>query len=75
MSILVQELVNRAKELEARLPPHPWEADIDDPHTANEEFTGKFYHPGVGSLCLYNEPQVARDIAEMRTIIHLLATL
>jgi hypothetical protein len=71
------ELLQKARELEALLPPAPWEADIDDPGP-NEDFTGKFYHPDErdgqdgASTALYTHPELARNIAEMRNLFHLL---
>jgi hypothetical protein len=71
----LEAIVCLAKELEGRIPPWPWDPDIDDPGTHNEDFTGKFNHPGIPSAtALYDNPTLARNIAEMRTIIHLLAT-
>lgn len=66
-------LIEQCRVVDARLPPAPWEADIDDPDT-DPEFTGKFYHPIVpgkgSSLPLYNEPAAAADLATMRNLFH-----
>jgi hypothetical protein len=68
---LSQALLENCRAVDARLPPSPWEADIDDPET-EPEFTGKFYHPPDGSsLPLYElAPAAAKDLATMRNLFH-----
>ena len=67
----LSDLLEQCREIDRRLPPPPWEADIDDPNT-NPDFTGKFNHPENPdtALCLYNEPQAAKDLATMRNLFH-----
>jgi len=65
------ELLEQCRALDARLPPAPWVADIDDPDTV-PTFTGKFDHPPTphSALALYDDPQVAMDLAQMRNLFH-----
>lgn len=72
----ISDLLDMCREVDRRLPPSPWEADIDDPDT-NPDFTGKFSHPSGlvsttldATTCLYNEPKVASDVAMMRNLFH-----
>jgi hypothetical protein len=64
-------LLERCREIDARLPPAPWAADIDDPNT-EPTFTGKFDHPPIpqSALALYDDPQAAKDLAQMRNLFH-----
>jgi hypothetical protein len=66
-----KDLLEKCRALDVRLPPSPWEADIDDPDT-DPDFTGKFNHPPIPytSLCLYNDPDAAKDLATMRNLFH-----
>jgi len=66
-----EDLLKRCRAVDARLPPSPWEADIDDPDSC-PEFTGKFYHPPDGSsLPLYDmDPDAAKDLASLRNLFH-----
>jgi hypothetical protein len=64
-------LFEECTALDARLPPAPWVADIDDPDT-DPSFTGKFDHPPTPqtALALYDDPQAAKDLAKMRNLFH-----
>jgi hypothetical protein len=57
--------------LNAGLPAAPWEPDIDDPGTENEEWTGKMYHPPDGSAtALYDgDAKLARNLALLRNLV------
>lgn len=68
----IKDLMTVARILDAELPPAPWVADIDDPGTEHEEFTGKYDHPGSPSAtALYDAtPDTARKFAQMRNIFH-----
>lgn len=65
-------LLVKFRKLHEELPLGPWEADIDDPGTDCENFTGKFLLPDsapVGSVCLYDDPKLARQLAELRNLL------
>jgi hypothetical protein len=62
--------------IDLKLAPAPWVADIDDPGPG-EVFTGKFFHPAVRdgtATPLYDRPDVAKLLADMRNAVALLVT-
>lgn len=71
-----EDLLKQCRALDARLPPAPWVADIDDPNT-QPVFTGKFDHPPIPhtALCLYDDPAAAADLATLRNLFHELLEL
>jgi hypothetical protein len=61
--------------IDLKLAPAPWAPDIDDPGPG-EVFTGKFFHPAVKdgmATPLYDRPDVARLLADMRNAVARLA--
>jgi hypothetical protein len=72
MNNRLREILQQATALNQALPPAPWEADIDDPGTESEEFTGKFCHPECphSSTPLYDDARVAVQVATMRNLFH-----
>ena len=70
----VTEALDDLATLDSILPPAPWEADVEDPGTADESFTGKFLHPATHRVgpwtSIMDTPSLARCIATLRNLVH-----